>query len=131
MITVLGEPAALIDFGPLEFNGNPAVLTPPQYRLLKSHYLTTGWFDVDTIITEGMDVPIGWIPTLGVDPLNPQAVTAFYNAGPRSASSYEDVNEFENATRSRTRPVTFWKPVSGTHTYTLTGLGIGLPPKGP
>ena len=128
MSYVTAEPAAIVDYGPNTLF-NPASLG--QYRLLKAHYLVSGWFDVDTIVTEGREIPFGWVPTLGVDPLNATAVQNFWNVGPRSYATYEDVNEFENATKSKSMPVTYWKQVSGTKTYVLTGLGTGFPPKGP
>ena len=127
MIYVTGEPAALLDFGRSEVR-NPALFA--SYRLLEPHYLRGDvWYDVDTVVVEGTQIPFGWVPTLAVDPLNSTAATDFYNAGPRATASWENLNEYDNLFRSRFRPQTFWRQVG--NVYLLTGLGSGFPPVGP
>src|SRR3974390_3150611 len=63
-----------------------------QYRLLRPHWFGGAVLPPDTVVVEGRDVPVGWVPTLAVDPLTPDGVTAFYNAGPRDGGVYEDTN---------------------------------------
>jgi hypothetical protein len=115
----------------------PPSFIAAMYRLLAPHYLTTGMFPPNWIVTEGLEIPIGWIPTLDVDPLNARAVNAFYNAGPRN-TAWEDLNRYTGMYNPGypgidipvNTPTTFWKQVSGTSTFQLQGLGIGLPPIG-
>jgi hypothetical protein len=138
MTVFYGNPAlALFDFAP-PAAGSP-VPTPPanpaMYRLLTPHMLqpqgTRGFFyrERGEIITEFTDVPIGWVPTLAVEPLNAIAVTAYYNAGPR-ALAYEDVAQWANSLSTAfapaIKPVTFWVKIG--NQYQLTGLGAGLAP---
>jgi hypothetical protein len=117
-----------------------------QYLLLRPHYLGSGWQPEGTTIVEGADIPLNWVPTLAVDPLTTDAVTAFYNAGPRH-NSWEDLNFF--GTMIRNQPVTYWVPfyalnafqkgafqlnafqvIGGVQQWKLTGLGTSLPPRG-
>jgi hypothetical protein len=108
-----------------------------QYRLLCPHYLNGIMLVADDIVTEGTDVPNGWIPTLAVDPLNSDAVNAYYAAGPRDAA-HEANPTFGGAIWGTMRngapppapAVTHWELVRGTSTYKLTGLGIGRLPVG-
>jgi hypothetical protein len=102
-----------------------ASVTAAQYRLLLPHILNNIYYDANSIISEIVDVPIGWVPTLAVDPLNARAVQQFYNAGPRAGGTYEDLNMTDTIRTSFNvlqSPVTYWKQ-SGNF-YTLTGLGV-------
>jgi hypothetical protein len=106
-----------------------------SYRLLADHYLYGFYYRPNTIITEGREIPFGWVPTLAVDPLNSLAVTAYYNAGPRSTdygdlSTYTNMYKREFADVPVNSPITFWKQVPGTKMYQLQGLGIGTTPVG-
>jgi len=106
-----------------------------QYRLLEPHYINNQVFAVGAVLTEGVELPEGWIPTLAVDPLNNDAVKAFYAAGPRGIA-YEDLAQWARATpqdgpQLTTRAVTFWIKQGGF--YKLTGLGadpVAFPPIG-
>jgi hypothetical protein len=119
----------------------PIIPPPPiptiggSYRLLADHYLYGYYYKPNTIITEGKEVPIGWVPTLAVDPLDSLAVAAYYAAGPRNVdygdlSTYTNMYKREFADVPVNSPITFWKQVPGTRTYQLMGLGIGNPPVG-
>jgi hypothetical protein len=107
-----------------------------QYRLLCPHYLNGIMLVADDIVTEGTDVPNGWVPTLAVDPLNSDAVSAYYAAGPRDGGIFEDDpgpgrwGSWRNGRLPPAPPTTFWQRVRGTNTYKLTGLGIGRLPVG-
>src|SRR6516162_9656780 len=73
-----------------------------------------------TTLTEGANIPFGWLPPPTVDPLNTAAVNAFHAEGVQFLAygfnqSYCQV------------PVTYWKGVpSAPGFYALTGLGAGL-----
>jgi len=117
--------------------GHAIPLVGAQYRLIQPHYLANNRrYEVGETIRETDntgpgDVPSGWVPSLAVDPLNSQAATAFYNAGPRQIS-YDDLQRWSNsqwaniAPTTTVRPVTFW--VKNGNQFSLTGLGAGFPP---
>src|SRR5215472_475237 len=118
--------------------GHSMPLHGAQYRLLEPHILNTRVYETGVVISETSndgitDVPVGWVPTLAVDPLNSRAVTAFYAAGPRNIA-WEDLNEYGGLYHVFTssnpnqfvRPVTYWARQGGV--YVLVGLGTGLPP---
>jgi hypothetical protein len=132
-------------FQPNAFQNNAfQIATGPlgTYRLRAPHYLRNGlgntvYQNQGYVVNEGVDVPIGWIPTLAVDPLNSPAVTSYYNAGPRG-NSFEDLNLRTGGfpglppgapPSAYFMPVTYWKASIG-NTWVLTGLGAGLPPTG-
>ena len=105
-----------------------------HYRTIKPHYINNVYISPNTVIAEGTDTPLGWVPTLAVDPLDLPAVNAFYAAGPRAGGQYEDLNPFDNQNYSalgsllgaQVKPVTYWVRV-GT-LWGLTGLGSNLAP---
>ena len=118
-----------IDWKPFAILGTS--ITGGKYRLLLPHWLNNTYYDANSIITEGVDVPFGWVPTLAVDPLTTTAVQAFFNAGPRGGGQYEDLNmtnTFRAAFNVLMPPVTYWKQSGGF--WTLTGLGATLGPVG-
>ena len=102
-----------------------------QYRLLVPHTLKGGvYYEANSIVTEAVEIPANWVPSLAVDPLNTRAVNAFYAAGPRRGGYYEDVNNLpyiQFAFNTPIAPATFWKNTFG-NTWVLTGLGSNLPP---
>lgn len=101
-----------------------------QYRLLADHYLPSGAsVSAGTVITEGVDVPMGWIPSPSVDPQNAQAIQAFWNAGPmgcldaeKSRSQYSSIGNFFVFLA----PVIYWTRIPGTTLFQLTGAGASL-----
>jgi hypothetical protein len=103
-----------------------------RYLLLRPHYLLTGYQPAGVTITEGVDVPVSWVPTLCVDPLNTDAVNAFYSAGPRDRS-YEDLNLWAGTATLTIQPVTFWISTGTNYIgsgvfWSLTGLGASKAP---
>jgi hypothetical protein len=104
-----------------------------QYRLLCPHYLNGVMMVADDIVTEGVNVPNGWVPTLACDPLNSAAVSAYYAAGPRS-TAYEANPTFGGAIWGTWKnggfppapPATSWVR-AGTNLWKLNGLGANLP----
>jgi hypothetical protein len=96
-----------------------------SYRLLGPHsvggaYLPTG--STQSTSDVGGLLPVGWVPSGNVDPLDAGAVAAFYAAGPARASP----------ARFAPRPKTFWQRSpganSGCEIWQLTGLGSALAP---
>lgn len=101
-----------------------------QYFLLRPHNIK-GFIEQWTTVTEGVEVPLGWVPTMEVDPLNSPAVDAFYAAGPRSVEN-QLLQGWKQPVPSNLgtvwfRPVTFWVQI-GPNTWKLTGLGAAKPP---
>lgn len=110
------------------FQFNAFQIGQAQYRLLQPHYIGNRYIDQLSIITEGFEIPINWIPTLAVDPLNTPAVQAFWNAGPR-VQDWNTFNEFglENfISTPQVKPATYWVQNSP-GVWTLTGLGVFMP----
>ena len=98
-----------------------------SYRLLRPQYLSSGWRPAGDVINEGVDVHLGWAPTLAVDPLNTQAVNAFYAAGPRD-NAHESLN-FWAGGEFVPKPATYWyifTDTSGQEYWALSGLGASL-----
>ena len=108
--------------------------TAASYRTLRPHFLSNTFVPTGTVITEGGGlIPVGWSPTLAVDPLNASAVANFYSAGPRNACN-EDLNVFQmdnysggNGASPMIRPVTYWVKNFPSNLWSLTGLGSSYP----
>ena len=118
--------------------GPPAV--GASYRLLRPHYIFNRELEVGQIVTEGVEIPFGWVPTLAVDPLNASAVAAFYAAGPRG-NSEENLWLYSSGFARNVntprygsvvlQPITYWRETTpGSKIYQLTGLGTGNAPIG-
>src|SRR5262245_23611469 len=76
-------------------------------------------------------IPVGWIPPLGVEPLDAAAQTAFFNAGPTGMKGNDAMaNTVMNGNRWSDRPVAppsvYW--VLTTNGWTLSGTGSGFRP---
>jgi hypothetical protein len=119
---------------PLPMTMFPIVFSGAQYRLLGPHYVNGATLTTNSIVTEGVELPIGWQPTLAVDPLNGGAIIAFYSQGPRNIA-YEDLNPYASSPYAFytvfgiLAPATHWIKLSS-NLFQLTGLGAGLPPVG-
>jgi hypothetical protein len=96
---------------------------PAIYMLLVPHYLAKGLVPAGTVVTEDVDVPIGWVPTLAVDPQNDSAIWAYWHAGPRVGAEYsQDYYPF-NALQSA---AVHWQATGPAGTYQLTGAGASF-----
>src|SRR6516225_4682921 len=94
------------------------------YRLLTDHEFGLAGTVVSTGDVGGI-LPVGWIPDGGVDPLDPNAVEDFWNAGPQALPLILP----RWVGRSVPPPVTYWVLVPGTSwAYSLTGLGANRGP---
>jgi hypothetical protein len=108
-----------------------------RYLLLRPHVLPSGnWISAGAIITEGVEIPFGWIPSIPVDPQNTDAVNAYYAVGPRD-DQWEGIYYDSRGPNPNfwtgplvIKPTTFWQIVSiaGPLYWVLTGLGAALAP---
>jgi hypothetical protein len=108
-------------------------MTAASYRLLVPHFVQNAWLDANTIVTEGQQIPVGWPPSLGCDPLNAAGVTAFAAQPPGQTPLVQ--SQFSNNVVGP--PLTYWlrsfTPADsdgngGDTSWRLTGLGAGLSP---
>jgi hypothetical protein len=121
-LTVQATNAAGSGIGTASITVNPAVpVGPAIYAVVAPTQLPDGTVvTCGTTLTEGANIPFGWLPPPTVDPLNTAAVNAFHAEGVQFLAygfnqSYCQV------------PVTYWKGVpSAPGFYALTGLGAGL-----
>lgn len=103
-----------------------------KYFLLRPHFVNDVYIDQWTTVTDGVEVPANWVPTMEVDPLNQAAVDAFYAAGPRPQpqSSLLDMQNWNQRAPGNPnvwhKPVTFW--FQRGNFWFLSGLGSSKPP---
>lgn len=101
-----------------------------QYRLLADHYFeATGSFPAGTVVTEGNQIPVGWIPSIASEPLNAQAIQNYWNAGPRGKMDAEPSRSIFDSIGAyfvQLAPVIYWARVPGTTLFQLTGAGASL-----
>jgi len=65
-----------------------------QYRCLADIYLPGDRYaQASDILSDAVGaavpIPVGWIPSLAVDPITPDAIQAFWNAGPKGQGDAE------------------------------------------
>jgi hypothetical protein len=93
------------------------------YKLLSSIFVGTAGGSLlvtGQTVTEGKELPVGFVPNGCCDPLDADGAQKMWNAGPVAAT----IDLFTPP------PVTFWKPVApGSAFSILTGLGASLGPK--
>lgn len=102
-----------------------------SYRLLADHYVGGRYLEADSIVTAGVDVPVGWIPSLSVDPLDGDAAQQFWNQMPGPLLGDSEFAWPGGSRRSnvfKPAPVTYWKKIDN-DTFILTGLGASLGPR--
>lgn len=123
----LKDPTRTVQDSQPRFSGStPPPPIPAKYLLLVDHYLATGYTQAGTVVTEGVQIPVGWLPTLAVDPLNTSAVLAFWNNGPRGQQDAEKARDFFPFIPF-TAPQVYWAAVPGQQgVYVLTGAGALL-----
>jgi hypothetical protein len=102
-----------------------------SYRLLVDHFVGGHYLEAGTIAVEGIDLPLGWIPSLSVDPLDADAVQKFWNQVPGPILSDSEFAWPGGSRRSigfKPAPVTYWKKIDR-DTFQLTGIGVSLGPR--
>ena len=101
-----------------------------SYRLLTDHYVGSRWLPAASIVTEGVDVPVGWKPSLSVDPLDGDATQALWNQMPGllldGEFAWPGGSRFSGT--DNPAPMTYWKKIDD-DTFILTGLGASLGPR--
>jgi hypothetical protein len=108
-----------------------------QYRLLAPHYVNNVYYEANTIVTAGKEVPLGWPPTSACDPLNQEGINALWALGPRemiAANAPAAAGDYGIRSRWTDVPVTpaavRWVPAhSGpnpNNEFVLTGPGSTL-----
>jgi hypothetical protein len=87
-----------------------------KFRFLQDH-----WVDGSRVVPAGTieDLPLSFQPSGAMEPLDQDALSAFYRAGPMHCRIHVTQNV----------PATYWRLDPATRTYQLTGLGAGLPAK--
>lgn len=102
--------------------------TPAQYRLLVPHYVSNGYYITGTIVTEGIEIPFGWPPTIAVEPLNQPAIQAYWNQGPKPLTDSEAYRDFYPFFQIYHRSI-YWLPTGIQGQFQLTGAGASLGPR--
>lgn len=105
---------------------------PAQYRLLIDHYLPGDVLTpAGTTVTEGVQIPVGWVPTPSSEPLNASAIQAFWNAGPQGLKDAEPGRDrfWTGLAYRLAPPLVYWASI-GNGLWQLTGAGASLGPKG-
>jgi hypothetical protein len=97
-----------------------------RYRLMSAVVVNIAggkWIPPGTIVTEGVEVPLPFLPNGACEPLDADATNKFWAAGPFQLA----IDPFVAA------PATYFAPVAGTASpnriYQLLGLGLALPAK--
>jgi hypothetical protein len=95
------------------------------YRALQDISLDASWpyITAGQMLTDGLDgnppnIPLNWVPPAAVDPISPDAIQNFWNAGVQQLGLVRV-----------SRPLIYWAPfpsAGGTRPYQLTGAGAAL-----
>ena len=101
------------------------------YRFLEDASVGQNYYQAGTQASTqdvGGTLPTGWIPNGNIDPLDAGALAAFYAKGPQPLGLVRP----QFSTISVVPPTTYWKATviagSAVLQWSLTGLGVGLPP---
>lgn len=90
------------------------------YRLLTPHHQDGQLLPALSEVTR----PAGFVPTLHMEPLDGEAIRAYWDAGPRPSTPPQ---------RLATKPKIYWQPIPNVGGsiafYQLTGAGAALGPK--
>jgi hypothetical protein len=95
-----------------------------RYRLMSAIVVNIAGgsrLDPGSIVTEGREVPVGFLPNGACEALDADAANKVWAQGPIAPT----IDLFQGA------PITFWKFASGANPlrmYQLQGLGSSLPP---
>jgi hypothetical protein len=110
------------------------------YRLLVDHFVNGVFLQAGSLVSDtggGAQLPNGYIPTLGMDPQDGDAINKFWAAGPAAQQSAEKSlslgpwglqSRWSNAVVAA--PAIYWQP-AGPGQFILTGAGASLGPRNP
>ena len=106
-----------------------------KYRLLADHYVGDRLLEAGSIVSTGVELPVGWVPSLAVDPIDGEGTQAFFDAGPTGAvgsAEHGALSTVFNGNRwtgvNVAAPNVYWEPVTvnGVPCWQLHGaLGYG------
>jgi hypothetical protein len=98
-----------------------------KYRLLADHYVGGRYLEADSIVTTGIELPLNWVPSLSVDPLDSDAVSAVFNGlpGPLLPEVFAWPGGSRWSNVDKPAPSTYWRK-AGTDVSALTGSGASL-----
>jgi hypothetical protein len=109
-----------------------------SYRLLAPHYVRTQYLGAGEVVSDGPGgvLPSGWVPTIGVDPLDEDAIQRFWNAGsiaqvrqPWWSQGYWGM-QGGRWVPGVGPPLIYWEPATSPASWwILTGAGAALGPK--
>ena len=99
-----------------------------QYRFLTDHYIGNAIFPAGTTASTadvpGGTLPVNWVPSGAVDPLDDFAIQAFWSVGPQNLPLIRSQWTFVAP------PSVYWQPFNlALFQYQLTGAGAALGPK--
>jgi hypothetical protein len=97
------------------------------YRLLEDHFVGRAGgtlLQAGQVVTTGVELPAGWVPTPNVDPLDTDAVNAFYAVGPVMPGPVRA----QWSTIAVPAPTTYWTRLQS-GMWALTALGAQLAPQ--
>jgi hypothetical protein len=108
-----------------------------RYLALTDHYLGANWpyISAGDVIQEGVNAPIGFVPTPGCDPLDADGRQKFFNAGPQGwTDAQTSLSLSTNSQRWSSVGVgpakCFWQPIApGSRKFQLTtsaGAALGV-----
>ena len=102
-----------------------------SYRTLVDHFVAGRYLEAGSVIVEGFDVPVGWTPSLSVDPLDSDAIQKFWNALPGPLLSDAEFgwpggSRFSNV--AKPVPAVYWRKINN-DSFQLTGAGSSLGPR--
>jgi hypothetical protein len=108
------------------------------WRFLSDHFINNQIIEAGSTQNDlpGGLLPSGWLPTLGVEPVDSAAITAFWNKGPSDFVNWYlamiPFSRWQNAPIAK--PLIFWIEfgtpiISSEQQYILTGSGQALGPR--
>jgi hypothetical protein len=90
---------------------------PCIYRALVTIALPDRIAEPGTLLSEGQNIPVGWVPCAGdVDPLTDSAVRKYYEAGPKPPPAVRSI-----------QPKVFWQVTQHASHREWTLVGSNLP----
>ena len=101
------------------------------YRMLSDHYVNGNMLEAGTTQNDNVGglLPSGFVPTVGMDPQDQDAINKFWFAGPLALAANSAYLALGIIGKVAAKPLIYWVPVSGAsgdELYILTGNGASL-----